>query len=157
MDLHNLHPCCLLLPVCLPSTVITHVASGSGMLLLGPCLSRPSSSPCVYIFHLSDRDSNSVGGPTAKHHHRVPQRPCVAPLQITLLKHWLVKGLLSQCARSRQMYSTIPISLSFWSLSLGISTSHMLMLFWCTSRPTNQTDGAFLTSLSCNMKCILSA
>lgn len=79
MNLHHLHYV-VRCSVCLPSTVITHLASDSGMPLLGPCFPR-SSSHCIYIFYMIDRDSHSKGGATAKHPHRAPQRTWVVPYE----------------------------------------------------------------------------
>lgn len=123
MDLRNLHyaACC---SVCLPE--LWCLTLTTLMLLLGPCLPSQFFSlhlhfplewqvvllyGWVYRNTASQSSSKTLGSPlwSAPFEALAGERPTF----------WT----------SRQMHSTNPSSLSFWSLSLGISTSRILMLF----------------------------
>lgn len=121
MDLHNLHyaACC---SVCLHSTVNIHLDAAAWPL---------SSQSQFFSLHLHFPLEWQVVPLYGWVYRNTPSqnssKTLGCPLQSASFE--ALAGERPTFWTSRQMHSTYSSSLSFWRLSLGISTSRILMLF----------------------------
>lgn len=132
MDLHHFHYAACR-SACLPSTVNIHLDAAAWS------LSSQSQFFSLYLhFPLEWQVVPLYGWVYRNTPSQISSKTLGCPLQNASFE--ALAGERPTFWTSRQMHSTYPSSLSFWSPSLGFSASRILMLFRRTWQSTNWTD-----------------